>query len=208
LNDPYDCHVNFDYQNYFAKEIAELDDLVKPAIDQLDENNRNVRRIQGIACFADRNDSILMWSHYTPNHKGICIEYNYKDIIEYIDMRKNSSEGLSLLPVRYSDEITQYNLDDLGNANPKKFASFIFSKSNIWSYENEWRLVETINREKKDIKGTKVNFIKPTAIYLGANISSENEQKIKDITSEDVQLYKMEMSNYEYKLISKKVLER
>ncbi|MBH0311917.1 DUF2971 domain-containing protein [Alcaligenes faecalis] len=207
LNDPYDCHMHFDHQNYFAKEIDKIgENLAKPVLTLLDEMNRKIKTTQGIACFADRNDSILMWSHYTSDHKGICIEYNYQDIIEYIDMRKSSSEGLSLLPVRYSNEITQYNLDDLEN--PKKLASFIFSKSDIWSYENEWRLIETINREKKDIPGTKVNFIKPTAIYLGTNISSENEQKIKEIISKEIQLYKMEMSSYEYKLSSKKVLER
>ena len=36
----------------------------------------------GICCFSFNPKSILMWSHYTNNHKGVCLKFDYKQDIE------------------------------------------------------------------------------------------------------------------------------
>ena len=46
-----------------------------------------------VACFTNRNDSIPMWSFYSDNHRGFCVEYEI-----------DQSMSPHLLPVIYSDE--------------------------------------------------------------------------------------------------------
>ena len=33
-----------------------------------------------VACFSETKESILMWSHYADNHKGFCVEYDFKEL--------------------------------------------------------------------------------------------------------------------------------
>ncbi|WP_430929638.1 DUF2971 domain-containing protein [Lysinibacillus capsici] len=51
------------------------------------------------SCFSEEPLSILMWSHYAENNKGICLEYNfsYLEIHSYIIY--------DIHPVRYTDRI-------------------------------------------------------------------------------------------------------
>ncbi|MGG0425831.1 DUF2971 domain-containing protein [Priestia megaterium] len=79
-----------------------------------------------ITCFTERNDSILMWSHYANNHTGFCLEYDFKKpnnitfnplIIEY------------LYPIRYNKE-----LFDLSSYIVENEGSQRISRENVISY--------------------------------------------------------------------------
>lgn len=116
-------------------------------------------------CFSSRNDSILMWSHYADQHKGICVEYNFDQY-----RLKNS-----LYPVHYSDQVT-----DIGKYLVRKEPSMIVpvlavvQKALDWHYEREWRLAITHGIMDQ-------NFVyspRPIAIYLGTRISAENKGKV------------------------------
>jgi len=41
----------------------------------LEKDSQRLKDQFGIASFSGLRDSMLMWSHYTNNQKGICIEY-------------------------------------------------------------------------------------------------------------------------------------
>ena len=47
-------------------------------------------------CLSENNSSVLMWSHYADNHKGICIEYDFESI------KNNKLIYYSLFPVNYT----------------------------------------------------------------------------------------------------------
>jgi len=122
-------------------------------------------------CFSSRNDSILMWSHYANQHKGICVEYNFDQY-----HLKNS-----LYPVHYSEQVT-----DIGSYLVRKEPSMIVpvlavvQKALDWQYEKEWRLAITHGIMDK-------NFIyspRPVAIYMGARIAAEDREKVMALCSE------------------------
>lgn len=89
FNDPFDCLPTVDFskdsgnmaqayrafststdpKNKIAKK--EIDKIVKELLDGIQKNSL-------IACFTETYKSMLMWSYYTDNHKGICIEYDTK----------------------------------------------------------------------------------------------------------------------------------
>jgi len=110
--------------------------------------NQNLK----VACFSEKNDSLLMWAHYAGNFTGICVEYDLcKDEI----LKENCTR------VKYSTKKIN---------NTKLETSF--AKSSDWSYEKEWRLV----CEKGNEDYIKTNSI--SAIYLGANMLQDNSFKL------------------------------
>ena len=60
----------------------------------------NVISSNGICCFTRKSDNLLMWSHYTDSHKGICLKFEILKDAEYFQLP---------LAVKYSNEYPYYN---------------------------------------------------------------------------------------------------
>ena len=68
----------------------------------------------------------------------------------------------------------------------EKFANFVARKNQVWSYENEYRIVTPFIGKYNQL------HIKPIAVYLGEKISRVNEYLIRNICKEkNIKLYKM-----------------
>ncbi len=154
----------------------------------LTEANRNIR----ISCFSERNDSILMWSHYANQHLGICIAY---DLLDEAQIRA------FLQPAVYSKDIFKLNTLDELNSVSHIMASLI--KCEDWEYESEWRLTITSKAiiEKKFI-ATPI----PKAIYLGVrfdlNLPPLREQLMTLADEQKIPVFKMKLHPSEYRLTS------
>ncbi len=160
-----------------------------------------------VACYTDKYDSMLMWSHYAQNHEGYLLEYSKDDIV---------NTGVDLFPVLYSRE--RYNacrtinymvrnaiayfhpniphLQELRKIierrKPSEYEKIISGmvKSPDWSYENEWRHIQ-IN----DILNTAPKFIEditPIAIYYGSKMADEDKDQLHEIAqSKGIKEYQM-----------------
>lgn len=85
----------------------------------------------GICCFSKISDSILMWSHYSDWHKGICFKF---DILKDFDFF-----SIPLI-VNYSSKYPIINLWK----NMEEFIDILIkTKSNDWEYEEEIRVHKT-----------------------------------------------------------------
>jgi hypothetical protein len=107
----------------------------------------------GVACFAVNGNDDIMWAHYADSHKGICIEFD-----------KTRFPLKFCEPVKYVDHVFTMKvtcLDDLSELNEAVNGVF-YSKGLIWSYENEWRLIQnagdTLNYEADAIKSITFGF--------------------------------------------------
>ncbi|MDE2724969.1 MAG: DUF2971 domain-containing protein, partial [Gemmatimonadota bacterium] len=112
---------------FAPEEQRRVDNLVQELI----EENRNM----GVLCLSEVCDSILMWSHYTENHKGVCFEFIRAEDNDFGDLELCS-------PVKYD---RHYPIIDLGQMLLKQdgetFESMMKTKSGDWAYEKEWRLI-------------------------------------------------------------------
>ncbi|MDO4332786.1 MAG: DUF2971 domain-containing protein [Eubacteriales bacterium] len=111
--------------------------------------SRNLQRTVFIACFSERPDSLLMWGHYANNHRGICVGYDLKKLIENYDC----------LPVIYEEELPQ-------NINNAHILKDTLTKYRDWEYEKEWRIIKTDENIRGD-RGKIIDFVKPKKIILG-----------------------------------------
>lgn len=152
-----------------------------------------IRNQLAIACLTENNNSILMWSHYAYNHKGICLEYDFNEVKNMVN---------EIYPVIYTDE--NYDLSkDIVNTNPSGILKKVLSKSEVWSYEKEWRII-CDNKDSKE--GYLINFPKIKSIYLGCKIN-ENDKKdiIKLANRKGIDLYQMRMEKNKFKLVYDKI---
>jgi hypothetical protein len=144
-----------------------------------------------VCCFSERKDSLLMWSHYANEHKGICIEYEFE----------NESETRTFLqPILYSNKIHKINtFEDLTVLN--QVASTL-TKCKDWEYEEEWRL--TILKQSVALPNT-IQAPKPIAIYLGTRFHLNKEEEIEQLKKiakeKGIPLYQMGKHSTEYKLV-------
>jgi hypothetical protein len=149
-------------------------------------------RIQ-ICSFSACYDSLLMWSHYADQHKGICIEYDFIDCDEIRPF---------LQPVLYDDKIFKIKSFDEMNAINNIMASI--AKSKDWSYEKEWRLTYFTETQLEKWK-QKVTVPIPKAIYLGTRFELNEKDvrlQLEEITnSMKIPIYKMNKHQSEYRLV-------
>ena len=86
----------------------------------------------GICCLSQVRDSILMWSHYSCDHSGYCLEF------EATDQTVMFGEAQQVL---YSEE---YPTIEIFNTSIVKQMELIFLTKYLgWSYEKEWRISQT-----------------------------------------------------------------
>ena len=157
FNDPFDCAFLY---NCRSKEIydreTEYDLAVEEGLKQY-EQDKESERIQEsvfIACFSEKCDSMLMWSHYGDEHRGLCAGYNLHELIE----------KYSCFPVIYSDKMPQNKELDIRNKD--MLYESILTKSKDWEYEAEWRIID-IDEKTAGENGKLIEFIKPISIYMG-----------------------------------------
>ncbi|MBO5498373.1 MAG: DUF2971 domain-containing protein [Bacteroidales bacterium] len=113
-----------------------------------------------------------MWAHYADSHKGFCIEYD----IEQLALSEELWFNVSCIDqVVYSPTIPEMCLTDiLSNTGVQLITKICGTKSNVWKYENESRLLY----ETSDIK--KYNPASLKAIYFGLNMDNVLEEYLID----------------------------
>lgn len=147
FNDPFDCQLipnttnkKKEIEEYLKRNSSHNRALRKSEADQLIRNpflwkdivSESLEKVisnSGVTSFCGSNRNILMWSHYSDSHKGICLKF---------DIYKSPETFLFPIKVIYSDDYPTFNyLKDTD-----KIIDFLFqTKSNHWMYEEELRVV-------------------------------------------------------------------
>ena len=150
-----------------------------------------------IFCTTPINNNILMWSHYSSEHKGYCFEYKKYDIVN--EIIKTSFDGLGIIgEVSYSNNRpkTRPLKRTVSYTDLKFYIDATFTKYGGWSYEKEYRFVmvsDSFNNSNRFI-----NFNVPVAnVFVGCNGSPTNLAKSGKIIT-PVQLHE---SQKEYCLV-------
>ena len=176
--------------------------LVNVLQDKLNSSMSEVKGSVRVVCLSEVYDSILMWSHYAQNHTGFCIEY---------DFAENNMFYKRLYPVKYTTDRYAISKADMSHSNTRWIYKTICSKSDVWSYEKEWRIV-TANFEKmglKNLEGKYVFDLKTNikAFYLGAKIAENfKEEIIKFGKNNNIHVYQMILSPNSYELNAQRII--
>lgn len=121
----------------------------------------------GILSLTPHPNNYLMWSHYANSHKGFCVGFDTRKLVESI--------AGHFQKVQYSDEIPMISLEE--DFTNDIFPKLLYTKSAIWQYEDEYRLSKIHN------SNTAITFdpIALTDIYFGCKTPYEHQVEIIDI---------------------------
>ena len=78
-----------------------------------------------------------MWSHYSDSHSGYSIGYNSQKLFEQTKAQ--------LGPVQYESDFPKFSLF---GEHIEYFIKYAYTKSDIWKYENEYRLLKDYSSRK------------------------------------------------------------
>lgn len=153
----------------------------------------------------------LMWSHYTNSYKGICLEYDFSKMEECLGIIDKVTYKKERPKIKFRDLIPgdiNFVKDDTGKTvcvfdkNAKTdiniILPYIFTKQDIWKYEEEWRIV---NAEKvlDTHRFINVPFIK--SVTYGYNIDPICKYMLVNVCKEkNIDLYEIVPSTIDYSL--------
>lgn len=195
---------------YKKHNVDEFNNTFKSQSELLFETIKEFRNKALISCFSKRNDSILMWSHYANDHKGVCIEYT-RPKKEFLDVqyRKNICLfDLEYITRKYLGHLLSNEKIDMGN---KYFIKRIIRpftiKSRDWKYEEEVRCVFT--KESKDVYLNENHYLfkmpsLPTKIFIGCKVDKKSEAYrtlIKEASNKEIKIIEMEASETKFAVI-------
>jgi len=218
-NDPFDTLINFyfegDYdllcKKYYELGVKDYKGFAKSQSINYDfnENYKKYPSLvnQSISCFSEKNDNILLWSHYADNHKGICLEYKTVLNDGYICLLFDSSDlkinyPVPMLKVNYIEKpLKKINVLYTKYFN-EQLKSFLSTKSKIWEYENEIRCIIS-NSQFKSYPNARLEKNVLTGVYFGLKTNETEKIKYKKLVNsyhENVTFYTMTQVPNEYKL--------
>ena len=221
LNDPFDCHPKLiDYSNVPKHKlqgwIPEEWWIEKEELDAL-----NLRNDTWLCSLSKVNDSLLMWSHYCYNHKGVCIGLDLDKVMESVPPMFGTTFLKPLvIEVQYQDIIER---PSAYRPTEDMFSYQWRTKAKDWSYEQEVRLVmphphsmyaaltpEQAKHPKETWDIREIHHYMPLtgecfeSIYFGVNTEPTIKEKIIQYAREklnpQINLYQMRVDENAFRL--------
>jgi len=195
FNDPFDCHPKlFDYSKVPESRLQGW--LPEDFWKAKEENDAiNTRDETWLCSLSKVYDSILMWSHYCYNHKGVCIGLDIDKIPESVPPKFGVIYLKPFLrDVNYQDIIQRPSA--YGPSADRTMYQWT-TKAKEWEYEQEVRLImpkpswtyarltlEQAKHPKKERDWREIHFYLPLkgdcfeSIYFGVNIDPTEKETI------------------------------
>lgn len=116
-------------------------------------------RSRGVTCFSERNDHLLMWSHYGGRYRGFCLEFS--TAFEPFSKIKKVIYRPDLPSIELAPLLLEKKVDAV--------LELFCTKSDAWRYEIEWRAIH---------KNAGAEYVYPaeclTGVYFGPDIDPQS----------------------------------
>ncbi len=156
-----------------------------------EEMHKDYKRKFRVLSLSEVYDDILMWSHYSDSHKGICLQFNTIKIGKTPCIKFDESYvdyPSAILPKGFLPTVSvKYQLEYPETHNrlrdpPEKLTKFFLTKHIDWKYEKERRIILF----HKYIKSNPIKFNSEmlSGVIFGMNIEISNIRLIKSILDE------------------------
>ncbi len=173
-------------------------------LSRIDESIKKIKDNLLVSCFSNKNDSILMWSHYADKHKGICVEFEVESSnfykVEYGKKRlKFDLNTICCIVLAYD-----YLGEDINPENPgikKAVLKMLTQKFIDWQYESEFRTIHTKSEKNEDIYKPKDKYLLKmpsiNKIFVGCKMAQKQKKQLtKDYPN--IKIVEMIESETEY----------
>jgi hypothetical protein len=128
-----------------------------------------------VYCLSPRSNSELMWAHYATKHRAVCLEFAVRNEL-----------FCTALPITYTESYPHFFMT--GFSGPEEHIAPLLTKSAVWSYEQEFRLISDEEGDPRDTIVTAggkkaIPLMSLTAIILGCLAPDWIKQSIAEMIS-------------------------
>lgn len=149
------------FETFGVVDLREL--LLRAARDAITTSTAQFLQARGIACFSERNDDLLMWSHYGGRYRGFCLEFATS--VEPFTKIKQVQYLPALPVIDVATILIDQDFDPV--------LELFCTKSEAWAYEKEWRAIH-------NVAGTEFGYPAEalTGVYFGPDIDRQSLEVI------------------------------
>lgn len=188
-----------------------IDEAVEMTKERLDKGARNPRKFwtevassKRVICMSERNDGVLMWSHYASSHRGFAVGFREKEIWL-------ASPRIFFHEVTYGGRRPHYSVAKMLLGREAKFELFLrlmVQKSKEWKYEKEWRSIVDLPDLKAEGQFAYLPFTRDAveSVILGPDIQPATLRKLtiacrKGDLPSTVKVYRTKLCRVSYRII-------
>ena len=189
------------------RNLKQMDELASSVLPELINNIVSflprMQTVTKVCSFSAIHDSIIMWSHYADNHKGFCVEYEIKPLMDGHACWQN------LYKVIYSSKL--YDLTrwaelmigpDQDQSNSIYPLLATIHKFDGWKYEEEWRLVLLDSKPNDD---RNYNVPTPIRVFLGSKMETSSKEELRAICENtNIEVWEMHRVSNSFELAAKR----
>lgn len=155
-----------------------------------------------VSCFSASGwNNQLMWSHYANSYAGICVEYDFEKIkdfigfvhpVSYTTVRPTLSMadlGIAAADLKSKDRLVKEGVD------VERIISYLCCKNKCWQYEDEWRIINI--GEENTPQFIKLPCVK--SITFGPNVDSLCKRLLLEVCkSKGISCYDLRLNHENY----------
>jgi len=197
------------------EKIEEAQSIVETQGFSVLEDLLNMHDRMYVGCLSATYESILMWSYYGDNHKGVCLEIDIDEGSEYLSKVQYQDER----PIMQTEKLLRNYCGQLFANTGKENANAIplplilqpyITKAESWKHEQEYRLIyleEAFEKEKiekrlcKDGEERYMCPVKIAKVFCGAAMSDEDKKTLQAIVPPEIEVVEMRISKTKYELL-------
>lgn len=179
---------------------------IQRTVARVPEISAEIRRIMAdttIFCLSETHDSLLMWSHYACSHTGA--------VIKFLSLPEVDSPIIVAKPVRYTRQMPRLQFSallDFDQLRRDVLDTITLTKSEVWSYEKEWRIVASLRDKTRSYEVLPYAPEEMGAVYLGCAITKDNKEQIVTITRRkypDARIFQAEKHRRDFALVFEEI---
>jgi hypothetical protein len=124
-----------------------------------------------VLCLSEKQDDILMWSHYADKHKGFVLQFDKSRIDSWRYCSPVIYQGQYPTFKEFIPLIHRLDLHKL----------FLLRKSKHWDYEHEWRVIIDLGDEFNNEERRKIKFPENvmTGVIFGCQMQDLDRGRIR-----------------------------
>lgn len=164
--------------------MSKMEEGIKKSFSAMDENihkvyleTREQLSTTKILCLTDSPTNQLMWAYYADSNKGVVFRFQDEPGADSPYCTAKQMSYLLDIPLLFEeDELSDFLSGLITFDEKKRINALIYTKSEAWKHENEWRIFAGDGREKnapyEDIKFGKKEL---TGVVFGCRMPSDQK---------------------------------
>jgi hypothetical protein len=181
-------------------------------ISQINDHWQKSMRDSRVFCVTEDNDNLLMWAHYAKDHTGVVFQVA---VLPDLDTPLSVAKKIEYedKPVQFYTlrELVLWNLFDTEpDVTQVQFSKHAYRKSQLWSYEKEWRVLDMCHYPNKKDEFIDHKFIPKQLqkIFIGCKFDDKHLQEITQLAqaiNPNVEILRANKHPHKYELEFKKI---